>query len=161
MENKDAGKALPLKQTLQSSVAIRKIPADTDGKLLFAGQSAAAKWAAAQALGKDLGKAVYRIDLAGVVGKYINETEKNLQAIFDQNAGKDTILFFDEADALFGKTTPVKDAPGQFSNEAATRLLQLVAQYSGMVILSCSQKMYEAPAAVRFFTQVVSFPTRK
>lgn len=95
---------------------------------------------AAALLGKDLDRPVYRIDLSRVVSKYIGETEKNLQKIFDQVKDNNWILFFDEADALFGKRTDVKDAHDRYANQEISYLLQWVEEYSGLSILAMNIK---------------------
>jgi hypothetical protein len=83
------------------------------------------------------GQQLYRIDLSKVVSKYIGETEKNLSAVFDKAAAGNWILFFDEADALFGKRTNVKDAHDKYANQEIAYLLQRLEGYPGMVIIHC------------------------
>ncbi|MTI21819.1 ATP-binding protein [Fulvivirga sp. RKSG066] len=87
-------------------------------------------------LGRKLGLDVYAVDLSRVVSKYIGETEKNLEKIFDRLEGKRCILFFDEADALFGKRTEVKDARDRYANQEVAYLLQKIERFPGLVILA-------------------------
>ena len=98
---------------------------------LFAGPSGTGKTMAAQVLARSLGMEIYRVDLAGVVSKYIGETEKNLRQVFDACERANVLLFFDEADALFGKRTQVKDAHDRFANIEIDYLLQRMEQFDG------------------------------
>src|SRR5262249_52332955 len=91
---------------------------------LFAGESGTGKTMAAEVLANDLGLSLHRIDLAAVVNKYIGETEKNLRRLFDAAEGSGAILFFDEADALFGKRSEVKDSHDRYANIEINYLLQ-------------------------------------
>ena len=100
-------------------------------RALFYGKPGTGKTFAASLLGKVAGCDVYRIDLSSVVSKYIGETEKNLEMIFSRAEHKDWILFFDEADALFGKRTDVKDAHDRFANQEVSYLLQRVGGFRG------------------------------
>lgn len=90
------------------------------------------RWLAAQ-MKKDL----YRVNLAAITGKYIGETENNLDKVFSAAEARGVILFFDEADALFGKRTEVKDVHDKYANQEINYLLQKIEQYSGVVILPC------------------------
>ena len=94
----------------------------------------------ASLLGKTTGRDVYRIDLSTVVSKYIGETEKNLSRIFDQAQSKGWILFFDEADALFGKRTKVEDAHDKYANQEVSYLLQRIEDFDGIIILASNMK---------------------
>jgi AAA+ superfamily predicted ATPase len=105
--------------------------------LLFSGVRAVP---AAQALAKELSLDLYRIDLSAVVSKFIGETEKNLRKIFDAAEEGGAVLFFDEADALFGKRTEVKDSHDRFSNAAVNYLLQRLEAFAGVAILAVSRK---------------------
>ncbi len=89
---------------------------------------------------KYTGKDVYRIDLSRVVSKYIGETEKNLSRLFDKAVDKNWILFFDEADALFGKRTDISDAHDKYANQEVAYLLQRIESYDGLVILATNQR---------------------
>ena len=95
---------------------------------------------AAQVLARALGLDLYRVDLAGVVSKYIGETEKRLRELFDACERANVLLFFDEADALFGKRTQVKDAHDRFANIEIDYLLQRMEQFDGVAVLATNRK---------------------
>lgn len=126
-------------------------------RALFYGPPGTGKTMTATLLGKYTGKPVFRIDLSTVVSKYIGETEKNLSRLFDQAHARDWILFFDEADALFGKRTGVKDAHDRFANQEVSYLLQKVEQFDGLVILASNLKSNIDEAFLRRFNAVISF----
>jgi len=113
---------------------------------------------AAQILARELGIDLFRIDLARVVSKYIGETEKNLRAVFAEAEARGAILFFDEADALFGKRSEVKDSHDRYANVEVAWLLQRLEQYAGLVILATNRKQNIDPAFLRRLAAVVSFP---
>jgi len=125
---------------------------------LFAGQSGTGKTMGAGVIAKELGLDLYKIDLSGVVSKYIGETEKNLGAIFRDASQSNAILFFDEADALFGKRSEVRDAHDRYANIETAYLLQQIEEYSGPVILSTNLKMNLDEAFLRRMHFVVDFP---
>jgi SpoVK/Ycf46/Vps4 family AAA+-type ATPase len=125
---------------------------------LFAGPSGTGKTMAADVLAGALGLDLYRIDLSGVVSKYIGETEKNLSSIFDEAEMSNAILFFDEADALFGKRSEVKDAHDRYANIETAYLLQRMEEYSGAVFLATNLKMNLDEAFTRRLHMVVDFP---
>jgi DNA polymerase III delta prime subunit len=127
-------------------------------RCLFYGPPGTGKTLTATLLGKYTGKEVYRIDLSMVVSKYIGETEKNLSRIFDRAENMDWILFFDEADALFGKRTNVKDAHDRYANQEVSFLLQRVEDFNGLVILSTNMKSNIDEAFARRFQNVIHFP---
>jgi AAA+ superfamily predicted ATPase len=106
---------------------------------LFHGPSGTGKSMAADAVAHTLGMALYRIDLAGVVSKYIGETEKNLRAVFDEADRASAVLLFDEADALFGKRSEVKDAHDRYANIEINYLLQRIEQFDGIAILTTNK----------------------
>src|SRR5439155_15703157 len=103
---------------------------------LFAGPSGTGKTMAAEILAHDLGLDLYKIDLSAVVNKFIGETEKNLEKLFSEAQDSDAILFFDEADALFGKRSGVSDAHDRYANIETAYLLQRTEEYNGLVILA-------------------------
>src|SRR5205085_848713 len=103
---------------------------------LFAGPPGTGKTMAAEIIAGDLGLDLYRIDLSGVVSKYIGETEKNLDRIFTAAENANAILFFDEADALFGKRSEVRDSHDRYANIEISYLLQKMEQYEGVAILA-------------------------
>jgi SpoVK/Ycf46/Vps4 family AAA+-type ATPase len=125
---------------------------------LFAGNSGTGKTMAADVLAHQLGLDLYKIDLSGVVSKYIGETEKNLGTIFQEAETSNAILFFDEADALFGKRSEVKDAHDRYANIETAYLLQKMEEYSGVVILATNLKMNLDEAFLRRLHFVVDFP---
>ena len=130
-------------------------------RALFYGPPGTGKTMAATLLGKFTGHDVYRIDLSSLVSKYIGETEKNLSAMFERAENKKWILFFDEADALFGKRTNVKDAHDRFANQEVSYLLQRVEEFSGLSILCSNFKSNMDDAFTRRFQTMVYFPMPK
>jgi ATPase family associated with various cellular activities (AAA) len=125
---------------------------------LFAGESGTGKTMAAEVIANDLRLDLYRIDLSSVVSKYIGETEKNLRKLFDAAENGGAILFFDEADALFGKRSEVKDAHDRYANIEINYLLQRMEQYRGLAILATNMKSSLDAAFVRRLRFVVNFP---
>jgi SpoVK/Ycf46/Vps4 family AAA+-type ATPase len=126
--------------------------------VLFAGESGTGKTMGAQVLGAELGLELFRVDLATVVSKYIGETEKNLERIFSAADGSNAILFFDEADALFGKRSEVSDSHDRYANIEVAYLLQRMEQYPGAVILATNYKRNIDDAFIRRLDFVVDFP---
>jgi hypothetical protein len=125
---------------------------------LFTGPSGTGKTMAAEVLASDLRLDLFRIDLSGVVSKYIGETEKNLRRVFDAAEEGGAVLFFDEADALFGKRSEVKDSHDRYANIEVNYLLQRMEAYRGMAVLATNQKGALDPAFLRRIRFVVSFP---
>jgi ATPase family associated with various cellular activities (AAA)/Winged helix domain, variant len=125
---------------------------------LFAGASGTGKTMAADVLGTELRLDVYRIDLSAVVSKYIGETEKNLRRIFDEAEGGGAILLFDEADALFGKRSEVKDSHDRYANIEVSYLLQRMEAYRGLAILTTNLKSALDTAFLRRIRFIVQFP---
>ena len=105
-------------------------------KALFAGPSGTGKTLAATLLGNHAAMDVYKVDLSLLVSKYIGETEKNLSRVFDRAASKNWILFFDEADSLFGKRSSVSNAHERYANQEVSYFLQRIEEFDGIVILS-------------------------
>lgn len=126
--------------------------------VLFHGSPGTGKTMAAEALARTLNLPMYRIDLSQVVNKYIGETEKNLKKIFDAAEASDCILFFDEADALFGKRTEVKDAHDRFANIEISYLLERMERFKGLAILATNRKKDLDEAFMRRLRYVVEFP---
>ena len=124
---------------------------------LFAGPSGCGKTMAAQVLARSLGLELYRADLAGVVNKYIGETEKRLRVIFDACRRAPVLLLFDEADALFGKRMPVRDAHDRFANIEIDYLLQCMEEFDGTAILATNRKGDLDQAFVRRLRFIVDF----
>jgi len=125
---------------------------------LFAGESGVGKTMAAEVIASELRLNLYRIDLSAVVSKYIGETEKNLRRLFDAADGGGAILFFDEADALFGKRSEVKDSHDRYANIEINYLLQRMEAYTGLAILATNMKSALDPAFTRRLRFVVNFP---
>lgn len=127
-------------------------------KCLFYGPPGTGKTLAATLLGKETGLDVYRIDLSMIVSKYIGETEKNLAGIFDQAESKNWILFFDEADALFGKRTQTKSSNDRYANQEVAYLLQRIEDFPGVIILATNLKNNIDEAFARRFQSLIYFP---
>ena len=127
-------------------------------RVLFHGPPGTGKTLTASLLGKYTEKEVYRIDLSTVVSKYIGETEKNLSTLFDRAEDKNWILFFDEADSLFGKRTQVRDAHDKYANQEVSYLLQRLEDFNGLVILASNMKSNIDDAFMRRFNAIVKFP---
>lgn len=126
-------------------------------RVLFYGPPGTGKTLTASLLGKYTGKDVYRIDLSTVVSKYIGETEKNLSRLFDKAKDKDWILFFDEADSIFGKRTSVRDAHDKYANQEVSYLLQRIDSHPGLVILASNFKGNMDMAFTRRFQSIIEF----
>lgn len=128
-------------------------------RVMFFGPPGTGKTLSAGLLGKYTNRDVYRIDLSLVVSKYIGETEKNLSGLFDKASGKDWILFFDEADAIFGKRTSVRDAHDKYANQEVSYLLQRIEMHPGLVILASNFKSNIDTAFTRRFQSIIEFDT--
>jgi hypothetical protein len=125
---------------------------------LFAGASGTGKTTAAEILARELRLDLYRIDLSAVVSKYIGETEKNLRRLFDAADEGGAILLFDEADALFGKRSEVKDSHDRYANIEISYLLQRMEAYRGVAILTTNQRQALDGAFLRRLRFVLQFP---
>ncbi|WP_322486840.1 ATP-binding protein [Chloroflexus sp.] len=125
---------------------------------LFAGPSGTGKTLAAEVLANELRLDLYRIDLSAVVSKYIGETEKNLRRIFDAAEGGGAILLFDEADALFGRRSEVKDSHDRYANLEVSYLLQRMEAYRGLAILTTNMKQAIDTAFLRRIRFIINFP---
>ena len=125
---------------------------------LFAGPSGTGKTMAAEVIANELGLPLYRVDLSVVVSKYIGETEKNLAQIFGEAESSSAILFFDEADALFGKRSEVKDAHDRYANIEVSYLLQRMEDYDGIIILASNFRQNMDEAFVRRLHLTADFP---
>ena len=125
---------------------------------LFSGASGTGKTLAAEVIAGDLGVDLYKVDLAAVVSKYIGETEKNLSRIFDAAGASDLVLFFDEADALFGKRTEVSDSHDRYANIEVSYLLQRLERYDGLVIMATNLQRNIDQAFLRRISVAVDFP---
>lgn len=127
-------------------------------RALFHGPPGTGKTLTASLLGQSTGLDVYRIDLSMIVSKYIGETEKNLAGVFDMAENKNWILFFDEADALFGKRTQTKDSNDRYANQEISFLLQRIEDFPGVAILATNIKSNLDDAFARRFQSLVYFP---
>ncbi|HXT63362.1 MAG TPA: ATP-binding protein [Pyrinomonadaceae bacterium] len=125
---------------------------------LFAGPSGTGKTLAAEVLANDLQLDLYRIDLSQVVSKYIGETEKNLRAVFDAAETSGAVLLFDEADALFGKRSEVRDSHDRYANIEVSYLLQRMESYRGLAILTTNRRSSLDTAFLRRIRFVIPFP---
>lgn len=136
----------------------RKLSLGKGVNALFAGPSGTGKTMAAEVIASELGLDLYKIDLSGVVSKYIGETEKNLERIFNAAENANAILFFDEADALFGKRSEVHDAHDRYANIEVAYLLQKMEQYEGISILATNLRQNMDEAFVRRLAFIIHFP---
>jgi AAA+ superfamily predicted ATPase len=127
-------------------------------RALFHGPPGTGKTLTALIVGKKTNRDVFRIDLSMVVSKFIGETEKNLSQLFSRAKNKDWILFFDEADALFGKRTNVRDAHDKYANQEVAYLLQKIESHNGLVILASNFKSNIDEAFIRRFQSLIYFP---
>ncbi len=140
---------------MQDEVMRRKIKPGY--RALFHGPSGTGKTLTATLLGNHLNKDVYRIDLSQVVSKYIGETEKNLEKVFVKAENKNWVLFFDEADALFGKRTGVQSSHDRYANQEVSYLLQRIEDYPGLLILASNLKSNMDDAFLRRFHTIIHF----
>jgi len=127
-------------------------------RCLFYGPPGTGKTLTASLIGKRYNKPVYRVDLSLMISKYIGETEKNLEKVFSMAENKDWILFFDEADALFGKRSEVRDNHDRYSNIEVGYLLQRMESFRGLAILATNMKNALDPAFKRWISFIVNFP---
>jgi len=125
---------------------------------LFAGPSGTGKTFAASVLANELGWPLYRVDIGALVSKYIGETEKNLNSLFDAAHGQDMVLQFDEADSLFGQRGEVKDARDRYANMEVSHLLSRIEAHQGPVILTTNLRHHLDSGFARRFQVVVDFP---
>jgi ATP-dependent 26S proteasome regulatory subunit len=136
----------------------RKLSHGKGLSVLFAGPSGTGKTMAAEIMAHALQVDLYKIDLSGVVSKYIGETEKNLAKIFQEAESSNAILFFDEADAVFGKRTKIADAHDRYANIETSYLLQKMEEYEGAVILATNLRENLDEAFTRRMRFIVEFP---
>lgn len=136
----------------------KKIAPQPGISALFAGESGTGKTMSAEVIANDLGLLLYKIDLSAVVSKYIGETEKNLGVIFEEAQASNAILFFDEADALFGKRSEVKDARDRYANIETAYLLQQIEAYDGVAILATNLRQNLDEAFTRRLDFVITYP---
>ena len=135
-----------------------RVTTGTGVKALFAGPSGTGKTMAAGVIAKDLGLDLYKIDLSGIVSKYIGETEKNLDRIFHAARTSNAIVFLDEAEAIMGKRSEVKDAHDRYANIEVAYLLQKLEEHDGIVILATNLRRNIDDAFNRRMHYVIDFP---
>jgi ATP-dependent 26S proteasome regulatory subunit len=136
----------------------RKLASSPGVTMLFSGDPGTGKTMAAEVMASELGLDLYKIDLSGVVSKYIGETEKNLERIFGEAQSSNAILFFDEADAIFGKRSEVKDAHDRYANIEISYLLQRMEAYEGVTMLATNLRANLDEAFTRRLQFAVDFP---
>ncbi|MFD2171202.1 AAA family ATPase [Tumebacillus lipolyticus] len=136
----------------------RKLSYGKGLSMLFAGPPGTGKTMSAEVIAKELNLEIYKIDLSQVISKYIGETEKNLQEIFSEAQLSSAILFFDEADALFGKRSEVKDSHDKYANVETAYLLQKMEEYEGITILASNFQQNMDEAFMRRINYVIKFP---
>jgi SpoVK/Ycf46/Vps4 family AAA+-type ATPase len=125
---------------------------------LFAGDSGTGKTMSAEVIASDLGLDLYTVNLATVVDKYIGETEKNLERIFAEAGGVNAVLFFDEADAIFGKRSDVRDAHDRYANIESAYLLQRLETFDGLAVLATNLRANIDDAFTRRLDAIIDFP---
>ena len=125
---------------------------------LFSGPPGTGKTMAAEVIAHELGVDLYKIDLSQIISKYIGETEKNLDRVFSAAERGNAILFFDEADALFGKRSEVKDSHDRYANVEISYLLQKMEQYDGIAVLGTNMRQYLDGAFLRRLRAIIEFP---
>ena len=135
-----------------------KLVASPAVTMLFGGEPGTGKTMAAEVIARDLGHDLYKIDLSAMVSKYIGETEKNLERIFNEAEHANSILFFDEADAIFGKRTGIKDAHDRYANIGVSYLLQRMETFNGITVLATNLRANLDDAFTRRLQFVVDFP---
>jgi SpoVK/Ycf46/Vps4 family AAA+-type ATPase len=136
----------------------QKLASSAGITVLFAGPPGTGKTMAAEIIARELGLDLYKIDLSTIVSKYIGETEKNLEKIFEEAQSSNAILFFDEADAIFGKRSEVKDAHDRYANIEVSYLLQRMEAYDGVTILATNLRANLDEAFTRRLQFAVDFP---
>ena len=136
----------------------RKLASSRAVTVLFAGPPGVGKTMAAEVIALDLGLDLYKIDLSGLVSKYIGETEKNLERVFAEAQSSNAILFFDEADAIFGKRSGVKDAHDRYANLEISYLLQRMEFYDGVTILATNLRSNLDEAFLRRLQFAIDIP---
>ena len=136
----------------------QRLTASAGITVLFSGPPGTGKTMAAEVLAGELGLDLYKINLSSVVSKYIGETEKNLEKIFNEAESSNAIIFFDEADAIFGKRSEVKDAHDRYANIEVSYLLQRMEDYDGVTILATNLRANLDDAFMRRLQFALDFP---
>jgi len=146
--------ALPANRLAQ----LKAFAAQRTGAMLLTGPSGTGKTLAAEVVAGTIGRDLMRVDVSRVVSRYIGETEKNLDRVFAMAAASGGVLFFDEADALFGKRSNVKTSNDRYADIEVGYLLQKIESYRGLVILAAGMRQDIDPAVVRRLRHVVDLP---
>jgi AAA+ superfamily predicted ATPase len=136
----------------------QKLASSSGVTALFAGSPGTGKTMAAEVIARELGLDLYKIDLSSIISKYIGETEKNLEKIFREAESSNAILFFDEADAIFGKRSEVRDSHDRYANIEISYLLQRMETYAGVTILATNLRANLDEAFTRRLQFVIDFP---
>lgn len=162
MRRKPAFAAVPRGLNRRTAAHLRRLAAISARKrtgltALFSGPSGTGK-TVATALARSLGRPLYRIKLSELAQRYIGETEKNLSRLFADARRRNAVLFFDEADALFGKRTEVKDSHDRYANLEVSHLLARIEAYRGLVILQTNTRTVLDPALMRRMRMVIDLP---
>lgn len=154
--------AVAVRTPTKLSTIVPKTPRTkrTSRRVHFVGSDRTVLLQAAQVLAAESKLRLKRVDLSAIVSKYIGETEKNLRKVFAAAERSDAILFFDEADALFGKRTEVKDAHDKYANQEVSYLLQRLEEFDGVVILATNGKTKLPSTLQRRFPRIVKFSSR-
>lgn len=141
--------------------SLTAIPLSSGVAVLVDGGDPAARSGVAEALASDLQRDLFRLDLTAIVSQYIGETEKNLERVFEMAQQAGAVLYFDEADVLFGRRTGVTDAHDRYANVEVSYLLQRIESYEGLVILATTARTNIDPAFVRRLRYVVALASPK
>jgi len=155
---RDVCRAIELRHIVHGQWGLARRMSGSGVAVLFTGPSGTGKTMSASILARELGLEMFRIDLSAVVSKYIGETEKNLERIFTAAQSSSAVLFFDEADALFGKRSEVKDAHDRYANIETAYLLQRMESYDGIVILATNLGRNIDDAFARRMFDTIEFP---
>ena len=139
---------------------LRQLVEARRGVALFHGPSGTGKTMAAVVIARELGTNLLRVDLASVISKYIGETEKHLDAVFNDAERSGSVLLIEEADALFGKRSEVKDSHDRYANIEVSYLLQRIEAFSGLVILTTNTRQNIDEAFLRRLRFVIEFPPK-
>ena len=150
--------AIRQRDTVMSAYGVGNRTRSNGAAVLFAGPSGTGKTLAASVIARELDAELYRVNLATVVSKYIGETEKNLERVFRAAQRSGVVLLFDEADAIFGKRSEIKDAHDRYANLETAYLLQRIELHPGPVILTTNVRHHLDPAFLRRFAAIVQFP---
>lgn len=141
-----------------SIAQLRSVAAERVGTVIMTVPAGASKLHAAETLAQEIGGTVVRVDLGQLMSRFIGETEKNLDRVFSSAAASGAVLFFDEADALFGKRSDVKDSHDRYANVDVDHLLQRIETHGGIVVLASGGREHLDPAFLKRLRRVVYLP---